>query len=42
MPLVNSPAAWSLVLKDVGAANTMTVPAWYAVACESYLRKRGV
>lgn len=42
MPLVKLPAAWSLVLKEVGATNVMVVPTWYAVACESYLRKRGV
>ncbi len=32
MPLVNAPAAWSLVLKDVGATKVMVVPTWYAVA----------
>ncbi len=25
------------MLKNVGAANTMTVLTWYALACESYL-----
>jgi hypothetical protein len=42
MPLVKAPAAVSLVLNDVGATKVMVVPTWYAVACESYLRKRGV
>ena len=28
MPLVKLPAAWSLVLKEVGATNVMVVPTW--------------